>query len=86
MIGQHGAQTLTFLIAINARRHAYIVRIWHKHQIARRNGNIGGQTRTFGAQRVFDHLHQQFLALVQHAGNMQMTIAFGLLLHTHRHI
>ena len=36
---------------------------WHKHQIARRERDIGGQARTFSAKRIFHHLHHQILPL-----------------------
>ncbi len=49
---------------------------WHKDQIAGRQGNIGGQTRAFGTQRIFNHLDHQVLALAHQLRN----IAHGKLL------
>ena len=69
-------QPLTLGFAFNALGYSHMGGAWHKHQITGRQGDIRGQTRAFGAQRIFDHLDHQVLALAHQLRN----IAYGKLL------
>ena len=42
----------------------------HIHQITRRYRQLRGKPCAFGIDRVFNHLHQNFLALVQQCGDI----------------
>ena len=69
-------QPLALGFAFNPLRDPHMGGAWHKNQIAGRQGNIGGQTRAFGTQRIFNHLDHQVLALAHQLRN----IAHGKLL------
>ena len=72
----HFFKTLALAFALNALRNAHVRRARHKDQITGRQGNVGSQTGAFRAQRIFDDLHHQILALTHQFGD----IAHGKLL------
>ena len=53
----HFFQAFTFRFAFNTLRDADVRSAGHKDQIARGNGDIGGQAGAFGAEGIFHHLH-----------------------------
>ena len=58
------AQTTALLLALDFLRHPGVRQRRHADQIARGDGDIGGQTRTLAAERILDHLHHQPVALM----------------------
>src|SRR5205823_6407710 len=61
---QHRLQSRAFGLVLDARRHPDRLTARQVHQIARRQGNEGGEPRTLGADGVLDHLHQDVVAAV----------------------
>ena len=59
------AQPRPLRLAFDALRHPADFAIRHEHLIHGRNGDVRGQPRPLRAQRVFDDLHHQILALVE---------------------
>jgi hypothetical protein len=66
----HRFQALTFAFALNTLGNPHVRSPWHKDQITRRQGDVGGQARAFGAKRIFHHLHHQILALTHQLGDV----------------
>ncbi len=56
-------QAFALGFAFNTLRDADVRRARHKNQIARRQRDVGGETRAFGAERIFHHLHHEILPL-----------------------
>ncbi len=54
----------------------------HEHQIAGRQGDVGGETGALGAQRIFHHLHHDVLPLAHQLGDVA---GLELLFLLHRH-
>ena len=54
----------------------------HKHQIAGRQGDVGGETGALGTQRIFHHLHHDVLPLAYQLGDVA-NLELLLLLHRH---
>ena len=57
------AQTAALVLVLDLLRHARGRHRRHAHQIARGDRDVGGQTRPLGAERVFDHLDHDHVAL-----------------------
>ncbi len=62
-------QPRPLVLVLDARRHPDHARIGQQHQVAGRNRDLRGQARAFAADRVLDHLHHDFLALVHQRGD-----------------
>ena len=61
----HLSQALAFDIVLDLLGDADVFGVRHVHQVARRQGDVRGKTRALGAERILDHLHDQFLTVVQ---------------------
>ncbi|CAI2018248.1 Uncharacterised protein [Serratia ficaria] len=63
-------QALALGFAFNALRYPDVRRARHKHQVTRRQGDVGGQARALGAERILHHLHHQVLPLAHQFGDV----------------
>lgn len=60
--GENFAQPVALLSAFDARGKPDVLAVWHQHEITPGDGDVGGDPRTFGADRGFHDLHEDFHA------------------------
>jgi len=73
-------QALAQSLALRGRdflRHTQMLILRQKHQLAAGDADLRRQARALGADRVFEHLHQQRLALEQLALDGQGAAGLG---------
>jgi len=62
-------------LAVDLDRYASDLGVGQKHQKTGRQGDVGGQSRALGTDRVFDDLNHQFLTLAHQIGNGEHPVA-----------
>ncbi|MNP15025.1 hypothetical protein D3C76_1073640 [compost metagenome] len=63
-VADHLLEAVTLGFVFDLQRNADMAAAWHVYQVARRDRQLGGQARTFGADRVLGHLHHKGLAFM----------------------